>query len=1036
VKAIYFEARRRGEADRKPYLERACADEPALALEVETLLAAGGAHAGFLESPAIDDDGYRAVIAESLAWHGEGGAPPERIGRYRVIRCIGEGGMGRLYEAEQESPRRRVALKVIRAPLLTRNGLRRFEQEVQILGRLRHPGIAQIFEAGVAHVDVPCGEPVRVPYFAMEFIQGVSLTQFAAARALSTSARIELVARICDAVHFGHQRGVIHRDLKPSNVLVEDGASDGEAQPRVIDFGVARLTESDPDLTVSQTHAGQVIGTIAYMSPEQLGGDPLAVDARSDVYSLGVLTFELLTGALPFDLDGKLLHEAARVIRDVEPRRLSSLSRILRGDVETIVAKAMEKDPARRYQSASELAADLRRLLRHQPIMARPPTLRYQLGKFARRHKELVAGLVLVGVVLIAAIVTVSVQLASALRSADAARRESRKAEAATEYLRDVLASATPGMPGGGCEVRLADVLDRAAGMLGETMRGQPELELQARWTLGNGYLSLGEYAAAEEHFTRALELARELDGPDSRESLLLTSQLARVLSETYRESHDLVIPALDAARKAFGPNHEVTRELLWRVAVTRAQRGEPAEALTLLRELQENLARTAPGDRRQPLHIVLAVLADCLQGVQDWDGAEIALREAWALFEVQPDHTILFSWKDAMLGYTLQRQGWSAQAEQWFRRTLDVQKRLLEPDHPETLATYDRLADFLRYSRRADEALAIQREVLAVVEGMPSADQLGFAMIVGRVGQLLSMLGRDAEAADAFASAVSHTQRARSDDYFIAHAWWRESMIRTGYGLHREWASESLRWHGCRALDDALRAAPTGTFDQDELRWETLRFTLGQWMDVAGAEPQLVVVDEGDLEALRARAEPPPGLYRLSISVARQGGPAVETSAWALLAPWELRLYHALAYCSSQRDRWESLMATEPRATRSLPSLCLANWWDSGFGPGNTEEYFAVAATTTIDLPPGEYLCVATVDDGAQVMVDGEEILESWTDLAWGFATTIEAPLTLSRGSHRIRVGHFQIVGDARLWLRLVPMSQSEAAVLPGPQR
>ncbi len=406
VKSLFFEASRRSVAERSSYLAIACAEDPSLGQEVETLLAAGAQSRGFLESPAIDGDGFRALVDESLAMPAAEEVP-ERIGKYRVIRCIGEGGMGRVYEAEQDSPRRRVALKVIRAAISTRRALQRFEQEVEILGRLRHPGIAQIHEAGVAEVQAAGGASATLPFYAMEYIDGTTLMHFARSHNLSTTARIELVARICEAVHFGHQRGIIHRDLKPSNILVEAGR-DGEAQPKVIDFGVARMMDHNPELTVSQTHAGQVVGTIAYMSPEQLGGDPGAVDTRSDVYSMGVITFELLTGELPFDLGGKAMHEAALVIRDQEPRRLSSLDPVLRGDIETIVAKALSKEPSCRYQSASELGADLRRLLRSEPIVARPPTLGYQLARFALRHKELVAGVAAAFLLLVAGVMGTS----------------------------------------------------------------------------------------------------------------------------------------------------------------------------------------------------------------------------------------------------------------------------------------------------------------------------------------------------------------------------------------------------------------------------------------------------------------------------------------------------------------------------------------------------------------------------------------------------------------------------------------------------
>jgi tetratricopeptide (TPR) repeat protein/predicted Ser/Thr protein kinase len=350
----------------------------------------------FLDEQCQGDEGLRAAVeellridcrAEATAAHlrsplagsrTQEGAPPAPgfpvIGRYRVVRVLGEGGMGTVYEAEQDNPRRTVALKVIRPGLASDALLKRFAREAQILGRLCHPGIGQVYDAGIADNGQP--------YFAMELIAGVPLDQFARQHALDVPGRLELLARVCDAVQHAHERGVIHRDLKPGNILVESSG-----QPKVLDFGVAHA--ADLRSTTAHTRTGQVVGTLNYMSPEQIAADP-NLDRRSDVYTLGVILFELLAGRLPYPLEHLGLAEAARVIRDEGPARLGSLDTRCRGDVETIAAKALEKDRERRYPSAGELAADVRRHLRHEPIRARPPSALYQLAKFTRRHKALV----------------------------------------------------------------------------------------------------------------------------------------------------------------------------------------------------------------------------------------------------------------------------------------------------------------------------------------------------------------------------------------------------------------------------------------------------------------------------------------------------------------------------------------------------------------------------------------------------------------------------------------------------------------------
>jgi eukaryotic-like serine/threonine-protein kinase len=385
-------------ARRAAFLAATCADEPALHAEVASLLACdaefteGDGDAGVLKSPLVRAPGpanSRADESPPAAWPP---GPPVRIGRYRVLRRIAEGGMGAVYEAEQDSPHRPVALKVIRPGLLSPAMLKRFAQEVEVLGRLRHPGIAQIHEAGMAEDGQP--------FFAMELIRGLPLDEYANGQVLDLAARVGLVARVCDAVQHAHDRGVIHRDLKPANILVEE-----TGQSKVLDFGVARATGADLLTAAGLTRTGQLLGTPNYMSPEQVTADPAAVDRRADVYALGVILFELAAHRLPYRLEDRPLAEAARLILEHDPPRLGSLDSELGGDVETIVAKALEKDPARRYQSAATLAEDLRRWLAHKPILARPPSALYHLGKFARRNKALVGGVAATGAALLLGLV-------------------------------------------------------------------------------------------------------------------------------------------------------------------------------------------------------------------------------------------------------------------------------------------------------------------------------------------------------------------------------------------------------------------------------------------------------------------------------------------------------------------------------------------------------------------------------------------------------------------------------------------------------
>jgi eukaryotic-like serine/threonine-protein kinase len=746
IESIYHAALEREQGRRAEFVEQACDGDALLQQEVISLLAETDGAESFLEAPALQM--AARVLASASNGSGENASTshPPFIGRYRVIRLLGEGGMGTVYEAEQDQPRRIVALKIIRPGLTNPAGLRRFKHESQALGRLQHPGIAQVYEANTA--DTGFGPQ---PYFAMELIRGVSLDKYAEAHSLNTRQKLMLMAKICAAVQHAHERGLIHRDLKPGNILVDE-----TGQPKILDFGVARVTEGEGQPTL-QTEVGQIVGTLAYMSPEQVLGDPLDVDTRSDVYSLGVVLYELLSGRPPYNVRGRQIHEAVQTIREEDPAALSSISRNYRGDVETIVGKALEKDKTRRYASATALAADIDRYLSDEPILARPPSASYQLQKFARRHRTLVGSVAAVFVVLVAGIAVstaLAIRASRAKQDAIGARDRAVQAEEQTRMQRDRAAAAEQtatrqrdlaviaqqeavreqnrallekqraddqaatakaesnflendllAQAGAKAQTRagvkpdpdlkVRTALDRAAAHIEGKFDRQPLVEASIRLTIGKAYSDLGVYPEAQRQIERAIELRRRNLGEENPDTLMSVRSLAALYAAQGRlpQAEDSYNHVLEAQQRLLGIEHRDTLETTYQLAMMYDDKGQTERAESLLNEALASQRRVLGEEDVETLATASSLCEVYMERNQDAKAEPLLTQtlktQQRVLGEDHPD--TLMSLADLATIYS--SQGKYAQAEPLLTKVLEVQRHELGEEHRQTLSGMNGLA-------------------------------------------------------------------------------------------------------------------------------------------------------------------------------------------------------------------------------------------------------------------------------------------------------------------------------------------------------
>jgi serine/threonine protein kinase len=719
LKELLHRAMQLAPEQRHSFVDEACNGDAALRVELQSLLAANEqVPREFLEaSPLTDeavsaaDDGIDTAALECGQVFAE---------RFRLIRMLGEGGMGQVWLAEQTSPvRRHVALKLIKAGMYDASVVQRFRSERQSLAIMDHPAIAKVFDAGAT--------PQGQPYFVMEYVPGLPITEYCDQNQLTITRRLQLFIQACEGVQHAHQKAIIHRDLKPANILVID--VDGKPTPRIIDFGLAKAIGHESADQNAFTRFGLFLGTPGYMSPEQVDPSVKDVDTRSDVYSLGVVLFVLLTGLQPFEPahPGQSVHELLRKLREEDPPSPSAkvtedratlattaeargteapqLLSILRGDLDWIAMKALERDRARRYATPLELAADLQRYLDHEPVLARPAGTGYRLRKYARRHRVAVgvsAGLLLL---LTAFSLLQGLELRRTTRERDRANQERDRAARITDFMTGMFKVADPSEARGN-SVTAREILDKASKEMGKSLSKDPQVQAQMMSVMASTYLNLGLYARAEELAKSALDARSRLLGPRDRETLESMTQLGSILYHEgrYTESEKQSREALLAERQALGPEDPLTLETMAHDAINRLEQGHYEDGEKQLRQVLEADERVLGRENSQSLN---------------------------AMFD---------------LATAIWLQSRNAEAEAQYRELLGIERRVLGPDHPESLRALANLAMVVHAQGRWAEAEPLYREVVSTEQRVVGADNPQITFAMANLAALLTTEGRLAE--------------------------------------------------------------------------------------------------------------------------------------------------------------------------------------------------------------------------------------------------------------------------------------------------
>jgi non-specific serine/threonine protein kinase/serine/threonine-protein kinase len=811
IDALVREARRLADAERGAYLDRACGGDAELRAEVERLLGSSG------EAPTATGGSAPSLPGTE----GVAEKPGAILGQYRLIQVLGQGGFGTVFLAEQEKPiRREVALKIVKLGMDTGEVIARFDAERQALAMMDHPGIARVFDAGATSSGRP--------YFVMELVRGVPITRYCDEHDLSLEDRLQLFNEVCAAVQHAHQKGIIHRDIKPSNVLVTE--HEGRPFPKVIDFGIAKATDQAPGERNALTAMGQIIGTPAYMSPEQAGLDDLDIDTRSDVYSLGVLLYELLTGTVPFDtttIRGAFWAELQRMIREQEPPKPSTrvvsmegkratapardvrtaqrIGATLRGDLDWIVMKALEKDRRRRYESARELASDIERHMRSEPVTAGPPSATYRMRKFVRRHRMGVGAAVAAVLVLITFAATMAVQARRIAVERDRANREREVSDRVADFQASMLQRIRPFDMGksivsdlrGSLDARLegrqapaaerqaalasfdrllgevnptdtarrvldAQILRPAADAVTAQFEKEPETEARMRLALARTYRSLGLPDKALPQAERAVEVADKTLGPESRQALLSRGIQAIALWDLGRmdECEKILSAAVPVWTRVYGPDDPDAIKAKVALGVLSMGIGRSADARKMFEEALAAQERTLGREHKDLVNTLGNLATVLINGGHDTEAAPY-LERALAIQKKNAgveDGQALST--QQRLAEVYQRMGRPQEAEKLQREAVDTLNRVQGERHPQAIAGLATLATLYRMQSRFAEAEALDRKALEMRRTILGDDHPETLRSINELAMTISAAGRHKEAEPLFVEALERTRK------------------------------------------------------------------------------------------------------------------------------------------------------------------------------------------------------------------------------------------------------------------------------------